>query len=182
MLSACQFCRRSPAALPGLLHGRALGRGRERVRNGSAAGRAERAKSSVAWRGPGREGGCGSRFFLHSSLAKRARRSLNRLRVSILADGEALTDLGEVLHFRAGGCGRRATIKRRAWCRSCRRSIPRARMFCMARIAESTKDYGTAEREFKLATTDQRPSCIPVDDAGQLLPQAGALERYAERG
>ncbi len=74
-------------------------------------------------------------------------------------DGEALTDLGEFYTSGAGSGGRRHGQGTGAVARRWRKSTLRERTFCCARIAESRKDYATAEREYKQATsTGEHPA------------------------
>lgn len=91
-------------------------------------------------------------FLSAYSLAKRARAEFERAVSLDPRDGEALTDLGEFYSSAPGVVGG-GVDKAQALVPSLEKVDPARAHILLARIAESRKDYETAEREFKQATT-----------------------------
>ena len=90
-------------------------------------------------------------------------------------NAEALADLGEFYHDApsvvGGGLDKAETVAAQLG-----KFDPARAHELRGRIAEARKDYGTAEREVQAGDWRFGASGLPVDDAGQLLPQARALD------
>jgi tetratricopeptide (TPR) repeat protein len=91
-------------------------------------------------------------FLAAFNLAKRARSEFEQAVNLNPRDGEALTDLGEFYTSAPGVVGG-GVDKAQTLVTPLEKVDPARAHILMARIAESRKDAGTAEREFKLATT-----------------------------
>jgi tetratricopeptide (TPR) repeat protein len=91
-------------------------------------------------------------FLSAFNLAKRARAEFEQAVALNPRDGEALTDLGEFYTSAPGVVGG-GVDKAQALVPSLEKVDPARAHILLARIAESRKDYGTAEHEFKLAAS-----------------------------
>ena len=91
-------------------------------------------------------------FLSAFNLAKRARSEFEKAVSLNSHDGEALTDLGEFYTSAPGVVGG-GVDKAQALIPLLEKTDSARAHILAARIAESRKDYATAEREFKLATT-----------------------------
>ena len=96
-------------------------------------------------------------FLAAYNLAKRAHAEFERAVSLDPHDGEALTDLGEFYTSAPGVVGG-GIDKAQALIPSLEKADPARAHILLARIAENRKDYGSAEREFKLATTGEHPA------------------------
>ncbi len=97
-------------------------------------------------------------FIAAYSLAKRARAEFEQAVNLDPRNGEAHVRSRRVLLFGSGGGGRRYGQGAGAGARS-RKIDPARAHILLGRIAESRKDYGTAEREYKQATaTSEHPA------------------------
>lgn len=94
------------------------------------------------------------------NLAKRARAEFEQAASLDPRDGEALTDLGEFYSSAPGVVGGGNDKAQSLVSRLEKIDASRAHIL-QARIAFSNKDYGTAEREFKLATTTSAHPAFP---------------------
>jgi tetratricopeptide (TPR) repeat protein len=101
-----------------------------------------------------------SSFVSAFTLAKRARAEFEQAASLDPRDGEALTDLGEFYSSApgvvGGGNDKAQALVAQLW----KVDAARAHLL-LGRIAESNKDYGTAEREYKLATTTSEHPAFP---------------------
>ncbi|MGC2617013.1 MAG: tetratricopeptide repeat protein [Terracidiphilus sp.] len=92
------------------------------------------------------------------NLAKRARAEFERAVGLDPRDGEALTDLGEFYSSAPGVVGG-GTDKAQTLVSPLEKVDPARAHVLLGRIAESRKDYGSAEREYKQAvTTSEHPA------------------------
>jgi tetratricopeptide (TPR) repeat protein len=91
-------------------------------------------------------------FIAAYSLAKRSRAEFEQAVSADPSNGEAMSDLGEFYSAAPGVVGG-GVDKAQALVPSLEKIDPARAHILLARIAESRKDYGTAEREFKQATT-----------------------------
>jgi tetratricopeptide (TPR) repeat protein len=91
-------------------------------------------------------------FISAFNLAKRSRAEFEQAVSIDPRNGEAITDLGE-FYTAAPGIVGGGIDKARGLVPSLEKVDPARAHILLARIAESQKDYGTAEREFKLAAT-----------------------------
>lgn len=91
-------------------------------------------------------------FLAAFNLAKRARAEFEEAVNLNPRDGEALTDLGEFYTSAPGVVGG-GVDKAQTLVRSLEAVDPARAHILLARIAESRKDLGTAEREYRMATT-----------------------------
>lgn len=94
-----------------------------------------------------------STFVTAFNLAKRARAEFEQATSLDPQDGEALSDLGEFYSSAPSVVGG-GNDKAQALVAQLQKIEPARAHVLLARIAESRKDYGTAEREYKLATTN----------------------------
>jgi tetratricopeptide (TPR) repeat protein len=94
------------------------------------------------------------------NLAKRARVEFEQAASLDPRSGEALTDLGEFYSSAPGVVGGGNNKAQGLVSQLEKIDLSRAHIL-QARIAFSTKDYGTAEREFKLATTTSAHPAFP---------------------
>lgn len=94
-----------------------------------------------------------STFVTAFGLAKRARAEFEQAASLDPRDGEALSDLGEFYTSAPSVVGG-GNDKAQALVAQLQKVEPARAHVLLARIAESRKDYGTAEREYKLATVD----------------------------
>ena len=94
------------------------------------------------------------------NLAKRARAEFEQAASLDPRDGEALTDLGEFYSSAPGVVGG-GNDKAQSLVSRLEKIDPSRAHILQARIAFSNKDYGTAEREFKLATTTSAHPAFP---------------------
>jgi len=94
------------------------------------------------------------------SLAKRARAEFEQATSLDPRNGEALTDLGEFYSSAPGVVGG-GNDKAQGLVSQLEKIDPSRAHVLQARIAFNTKDYGTAEREFKLATTTSAHPAFP---------------------
>lgn len=92
-----------------------------------------------------------SSFVTAFGLAKRARAEFEQAASLDPRDGEALSDLGEFYSSAPSVVGG-GNDKAQALVPQLQKIEPARAHVLLARIAESRKDYGTAEREYKLAT------------------------------
>jgi tetratricopeptide (TPR) repeat protein len=97
-------------------------------------------------------------FISAFNLAKRARAEFEQAASLDPRDGEALTDLGEFYTSAPGVVGG-GNDKARALVPQLEKIDPSRAHILLGRIADSRKDYGTAEREYKQAiATSQHPA------------------------
>jgi tetratricopeptide (TPR) repeat protein len=101
-----------------------------------------------------------SSFLSAFNLAKRARAEFEQAASLDPRDGEALTDLGEFYSSAPGVVGG-GNDKAQALVAQLWKVDPARAHLLLGRIAESNKDYGTAEREYKLATTTSEHPAFP---------------------
>lgn len=94
------------------------------------------------------------------NLAKRARAEFEQAAGLDPRDGEALSDLGEFYSSAPGVVGG-GNDKAQTLVSRLEKIDPSRGHILQARIAFSNKDYGTAEREFKLATTTSAHPAFP---------------------
>ena len=94
------------------------------------------------------------------NLAKRARAEFEQAASLDPRSGEALTDLGEFYSSAPGVVGGGNDKAQGLVSQLAKIDAARAHIL-QARIAFNTKDYGTAEREFKLATTTSAHPAFP---------------------
>lgn len=99
-------------------------------------------------------------FISAFNLAKRARAEFEQAASLDPRDGEALTDLGEFYSSAPGVVGG-GNDKAQGLVSQLEKIDPSRAHVLQARIAFNTKDYGTAEREFKLATTTSAHPAFP---------------------
>jgi tetratricopeptide (TPR) repeat protein len=97
-------------------------------------------------------------FISAYGLAKRTRAEFEQAVAADPRNGDAMSDLGEFYSSAPGVVGG-GTDKAQALVPSLEKIDPARAHILLARIAESRKDYGTAEREYKLATsTGEHPA------------------------
>lgn len=94
------------------------------------------------------------------NLAKRARAEFEQAANLDPRDGETLTDLGEFYSSAPGVVGG-GSDKAQGLVSQLEKIDPSRAHILMGRIAESKKDYGTAEREYKLATATSAHPAFP---------------------
>lgn len=94
------------------------------------------------------------------NLAKRARAEFEQAASLDPRDGEALTDLGEFYSSAPGVVGG-GNDKAQSLVSQLEKIDPSRAHILRGRIAESKKDYGTAEREYKLATATSAHPAFP---------------------
>ena len=99
-------------------------------------------------------------FLSAFNLAKRARAEFEQAASLDPRDGEALTDLGEFYTSAPSVVGG-GNDKAQALVSQLQKIDPSRAHILLARIADSKRDYGTAEREFKLATTTSEHPAFP---------------------
>lgn len=101
-----------------------------------------------------------SSFVSAFNLAKRARAEFEQAASLDPRDGEALTDLGEFYSSAPGVVGG-GNDKAQGLVSQLERIDPSRAHVLLGRIAESKKDYGTAEREYKLAAATSAHPAFP---------------------
>jgi tetratricopeptide (TPR) repeat protein len=94
------------------------------------------------------------------NLAKRARIEFEQAASLDPHNGEALTDLGEFYSSAPGVVGG-GNDRAQTLVAQLQKIDPARAHLLLGRIAESKKDYGTAEREYKLATTTSEHPAFP---------------------
>jgi len=94
-------------------------------------------------------------FLSAFSLAKRARAEFEQAAALNPHDGEALSDLGEFYSSAPGVVGG-GNDKARGLVSQLEKIEPARAHVLLGRIAESDKDYGTAEREYKMAAVNNQ--------------------------
>ncbi len=99
-------------------------------------------------------------FVTAFGLAKRARAEFEQAASLDSRNGEALTDLGEFYTSAPGVVGGGNDKAQNLVAQLQKIDVSRAHIL-LGRIAESKKDYGTAEREYKLATTSSQHPAFP---------------------
>jgi tetratricopeptide (TPR) repeat protein len=101
-----------------------------------------------------------SSFVSAFNLAKRARIEFEQAASLDPHNGEALTDLGEFYSSAPGVVGG-GNDRAQTLVAQLQKIDPARAHLLLGRIAESKKDYGTAEREYKLATTTSEHPAFP---------------------
>ena len=100
-----------------------------------------------------------SPFYSAYGLAKRARAEFEQAASLDPRNGEALTDLGEFYTSAPAVVGGGNEAKRRRSWDSSKKIDPARAHLLLGRIADSSKDYGTAEHEYRLAAeTSEHPA------------------------